>query len=96
MKPQRRLRSAHRAGAVFERLWEESGCWAAITELAGKRKHGFGLERAVFLAALHRLFLKMDLSFFVIRINRRIRLQRSVSAPHLCGQTIPQTTQTGD
>ncbi len=42
---------------VFERLWEETGCRAAITELAGKRKHGFALERAVFLTALHRLFV---------------------------------------
>ena len=42
---------------VFERLWEETGCRAVITELAGKRKHGFTLERAVFLTALHRLFV---------------------------------------
>src|SRR5258708_23318121 len=39
---------------VFERLWEETGCRAVIAELAGKRKHGFELERAVF-SALHRL-----------------------------------------
>ena len=42
---------------VFERLWEETGCRAVITELAGKRKHGFALERAVFLTVLHRLFM---------------------------------------
>ena len=42
---------------VFERLWEEAGCRAVITELAGKRRHGFGLERAVFLTVLHRLFV---------------------------------------
>src|SRR6266487_339563 len=34
---------------VFERLWEESGCRAVIEELSGTRKHGFALERAVFL-----------------------------------------------
>ena len=34
---------------VFERLWEETGCRAVIAELVGKRKHGFALERAVFL-----------------------------------------------
>ena len=28
---------------VFERLWQETGCRAAITELAGKRRHGFAL-----------------------------------------------------
>jgi hypothetical protein len=42
---------------VFERLWQETGCRAVITELAGKRKHGFALERAVFLTVLHRLFV---------------------------------------
>ena len=31
---------------VFERLWDETGCRAVVTELAGKRKHGFALERA--------------------------------------------------
>src|ERR1700758_2940871 len=33
---------------VFERLWEEAGCRAVIKDLAGKRRHGFALERAVF------------------------------------------------
>jgi hypothetical protein len=42
---------------VFERLWEETGCRAVIDELAGARKHGFALERAVFLTVLHRLFV---------------------------------------
>ena len=42
---------------VFERLWRETGCRATITELTGKRKHGFALERAVFLTVLHRLFV---------------------------------------
>ena len=32
---------------VFERLWEETGCRAVITALAGQRKHGFALGRAV-------------------------------------------------
>jgi hypothetical protein len=50
---------SHRIGPalVFERLWEESGCRATIVELAGARKHGFALERAVFLTVLHRLFI---------------------------------------
>jgi hypothetical protein len=42
---------------VFERLWEETGCRAEIEELCGARKHGFALERAVFLTVLHRLFV---------------------------------------
>jgi Transposase DDE domain len=51
--------ASHRIGPalVFERLWEETGCRAVIDELAGARKHGFALERAVFLAVLHRLFI---------------------------------------
>jgi hypothetical protein len=42
---------------VFERLWEETGCQAAIEQLSRPRKHGFALERAVFLTVLHRLFV---------------------------------------
>jgi len=42
---------------VFERLWQETGCGTVIAELAGKRKHGFALERAVFLTVLHRIFI---------------------------------------
>ena len=41
---------------VFERLWEETGCRKVVENLAGARKHGFALERAVFLTVLHRLF----------------------------------------
>src|SRR3974377_422139 len=41
---------------VFERLWEETGCRSVIEQLTGERKHGFALERAVFLTVLHRLF----------------------------------------
>jgi len=40
---------------VFERLWEETGCQAVIAQLCGARRHGFALERAVFLTVLHRL-----------------------------------------
>jgi hypothetical protein len=42
---------------VFERLWEETGGRAVIEQLCGARKHGFALERAVFLTMLHRLFV---------------------------------------
>jgi hypothetical protein len=40
---------------VFERLWAETGCRAAIEAVAGQRKHELALERAVFLTVLHRL-----------------------------------------
>jgi hypothetical protein len=37
---------------VFERLWAETGCRAVIEDLAKERKHGFALERAIFLTEL--------------------------------------------
>jgi hypothetical protein len=40
---------------VFERLWAETGCRAVIEEVTRERKHGFALERAIFLTVLHRL-----------------------------------------
>ena len=40
---------------VFERLWTETGCRAVIEAVAKERKHGFALERAIFLSVLHRL-----------------------------------------
>jgi hypothetical protein len=39
---------------------------AVIAELAGKRKHGFTLERAVFLTVLHRLFVSGAIGFFIL------------------------------
>ena len=40
---------------VFERLWQETGCRSVIEELGARPRHGFVLERAVFLTVLHRL-----------------------------------------
>jgi hypothetical protein len=40
---------------VFERLWAETGCRAVVEDMAEERKHGFALERAIFLTVLHRL-----------------------------------------
>jgi hypothetical protein len=40
---------------VFERLWAETGCRAVIDDVAKERKHGFALERAIWLTVLHRL-----------------------------------------
>ena len=37
---------------VFERLWAETGCRAVIDDVAKERKHGFALERAIFLTEL--------------------------------------------
>ena len=41
---------------IFERLWQELGIDRVLTELAGERRFGFSLERAVFVTVLHRLF----------------------------------------
>lgn len=40
---------------IFERLWKLSGCQEVLERLAGERKFGFSLERAVFFTVLHRL-----------------------------------------
>jgi transposase len=41
---------------VFGRLWQSMGLAEIVGGLAAKRKHGFDLERAVYLTVLHRLF----------------------------------------
>jgi hypothetical protein len=40
---------------VFERLWRETGCQAALQQLLAERRFEFPVERAVFLTVLHRL-----------------------------------------
>lgn len=42
-------------GLIFERLWQQTGIAAVLHQLAKGRRHGFSLERAVFLTVLHRL-----------------------------------------
>jgi len=44
------------ADLVFGRLWKSMGMGEIVRELAGKRRHEFDLERAVYLTVLHRLF----------------------------------------
>lgn len=41
---------------VFGRLWQSTGLQQIVRDLAAKRRHGFDLERAVYLTVLHRLF----------------------------------------
>jgi hypothetical protein len=41
---------------IVERLWQELGIDRVLSELAGQRRFGFSLERAVFVSVLHRLF----------------------------------------
>ena len=42
---------------VFGRLWKSMGFAEIVRDLAGKRRHEFDLERAVYLTVLHRLFV---------------------------------------
>src|SRR4030042_154515 len=41
---------------IFERLWEELGIGKIIKGFLGGRRCEFGVERAMFLSAVHRLF----------------------------------------
>jgi hypothetical protein len=41
---------------IFERLWQQTGCWQVIERLLGGRRFEFDVERAIFLTVLHRLF----------------------------------------
>ena len=45
------------APLLFERLWEETGCRAVVSECLAGRGFGFEVERAVFVAVLHRLMV---------------------------------------
>src|SRR5271157_1350686 len=42
---------------LFERLWHELGIGAVLDGLLAERSFGFAVERAVFVATLHRLFV---------------------------------------
>jgi transposase len=69
---------------IFERLWEETGCKAVITELASHRGYGFSLERAVFLTVLHRLFSPgSDRAASIWRADYLIDQAHTLSLHHL-------------
>jgi hypothetical protein len=42
---------------VFGRLWAETGCRDVLKSLLADRRFGFDVERAVYLAVLHRLMV---------------------------------------
>jgi hypothetical protein len=44
------------ADLVFGRLWQSMGLAEIVSGLASRRKHGFDMERAIYLSVLHRLF----------------------------------------
>ncbi len=87
---------------VFERLWEETSCRAVIAELAGKRKHGFALERAVFLTMLHRLFVSGSdraadrwREDYAIAGGARLTLHHLYRAMAWLGEELPEKEQDG-
>src|SRR5215212_8125976 len=43
--------------AIFERLWQETGCGDVVRRLLNQRQFAFAMERAVFLTVLHRLLV---------------------------------------
>src|SRR6266508_1409010 len=87
---------------VFERLWQETGCRAVIEDLAGARKYGFALERAVFLTVLHRLLVSgSDRAADRWREDYRIAGIDGLDLHHLyramawLGEELPQKEQDG-
>jgi hypothetical protein len=87
---------------VFERLWEETGCRAVISDLASKRGHKFALERAVFLTVLHRLFVSgSDRAADRWREDYAIAGAEGLDLHHLyramawLGEELPETEQDG-
>jgi Transposase DDE domain len=87
---------------VFERLWQETGCRAVVTELASERKHAFALERAVFLTVLHRLLGGgSDRAAERWREDYRIEGSEALDLHHLyramswLGQELPKKQQAG-
>src|SRR4029434_8883540 len=79
---------------VFERLWEETGCRAVVSELAGKRKHGFALERAVFLTVLHRLFVSWREDYAIAGVEG-LDLHHLYRAMAWLGEELPEKEQDG-
>ena len=87
---------------VFERLWAETGCRAVIEDVAKERKHGFALERAIFLTVLHRLMGGgSDLAADRWREDYRIAGAEALELHHLyramawLGEELPEMEQDG-
>jgi hypothetical protein len=87
---------------AFERLWRETGCRAAIEDLAAARGFGFALERACFLTVLHRLMVSgSDRAADAWREDYRIDGTDQLALHHLyrtmgwLGEELPATEQAG-
>ena len=96
--------STRRIGAplLFGRLWHESSCAAVLEALAGDRAFGFPVERAVFTAVLHRLFVSGSdracetwMDDYVIPGAARLKLHHFYRAMAWLGEELPDEQQTG-
>jgi hypothetical protein len=83
-------------------LWRETGCRAAIEDLAAARGFGFALERACFLTVLHRLMVSgSDRAADAWREDYRIDGTDQLALHHLyrtmgwLGEELPATEQAG-
>jgi hypothetical protein len=86
--------------ATVRRIGPETGCRAVIDVLAKERKHGFALERAIFLTVLHRLMGGgSDLAADRWREDYRIAGVEALELHHLyramawLGEELPETEQ---
>ena len=69
---------------VFGRLWEQLGLAGIVGGLAAGRRHGFDLERAIYLTVLHRLFAPgSDRAAEVWKENYRIPGTEGICLQHL-------------
>jgi transposase len=69
---------------VFGRLWQKMGMGEIIGRLASVRRHGFDLERAVYLSVLHRLFVSgSDRAAEAWKENYRIPGAEHLALQHL-------------
>jgi hypothetical protein len=88
---------------IFERLWQLSGCRDVLEHLAGKRKFGFSLERAVFFTVLHRLLtsgsdraaLQKWQDDYEIEGIDTLQLHQLYRAMAFLGEELPEEEQAG-
>ncbi|HZC96642.1 MAG TPA: transposase, partial [Bradyrhizobium sp.] len=69
---------------LFERLWRDTGCGEVLQELLADRGFEFPVERAVFLAVLHRLMISgSDRACEQWRVDYRIEDVDDLQLHHL-------------
>jgi hypothetical protein len=89
-------------GLIFERLWKESGCKAAMERALRGRNFSFAVERAVFLTVVHRLMVSgSDRSAQKWRHGHNFEATQGLALHHLyramawLGEELPEHEQKG-